>query len=467
MAMSVAQVAEIVPFLRDSRPDLRKAAANTCMQLAATEEGRLMLYEAGAVPWLCKLVGDVDAIAKDSITALINTGADVPAATEQMVNSGIVNSVMEVVVDQSQDCTPRRRDLCLTLLANVTTTEPGVERMLQLGGKGGPEGLHVRRLARALVTTLAAAEEAAAAAAAAGGGGGGGSSGGVDQWQHAASLLCNVTREETGRQILARADTGVLEDLLPQLRSAVAARRRGISGCIRNLCFDAKLHPRLLDGARVLPHVLRGLASSRDAYSFQDKVALDPMVWRAPAGEGAMTFHEREPDAETRGNLLEALQLLCAHPESCAALRKQATLLQGTYCVVRETARRETDERLLVACHAIATALAAPQDAAAAAPTRAAAAAATTSSGSGSDAAAASSGGSSSNEARDDAKRAAPREQVLNDAQSDEAQVVDAEAEEEEAIPADVAALLYAELRDGISGIALSQDGGEGDAGGS
>jgi hypothetical protein len=31
-------VDDIVPFLKDARPDLRKVAASTCVQVAATEE---------------------------------------------------------------------------------------------------------------------------------------------------------------------------------------------------------------------------------------------------------------------------------------------------------------------------------------------------------------------------------------------------------------------------------------------
>jgi hypothetical protein len=37
-------VDDIVPFLKDARPDLRKVAANTCMQVATTEEVSLKCY---------------------------------------------------------------------------------------------------------------------------------------------------------------------------------------------------------------------------------------------------------------------------------------------------------------------------------------------------------------------------------------------------------------------------------------
>ena len=73
-------------------------------------QGRLLLHEAGAVPWLCRLTGDMQATARDAIRALINIGADVSAAMEDMARAGVINGVMEVAAEQEQVCA-----LCLLL----------------------------------------------------------------------------------------------------------------------------------------------------------------------------------------------------------------------------------------------------------------------------------------------------------------------------------------------------------------
>jgi hypothetical protein len=56
------------------------------------------------VPWLCRLTGDMQATARDAIRALINIGADVTTAMEDMARAGVINGVMEVAAEQEQVC---------------------------------------------------------------------------------------------------------------------------------------------------------------------------------------------------------------------------------------------------------------------------------------------------------------------------------------------------------------------------
>ena len=143
------------------------------------------------------------------------------------------------------------------LLANVSATEKGAKRMMQVeeeeekkkeeeaaaeggGGKEGEDpsssssttnhlpqaqkknllvGLHVRRLLRWFLSQYdAAAEE--------------------DEWQHVASVLHNVSQLQEGRDLLRKRTTNLIASLLPQLDSCNPIRRRGVACAVRNCCFE-------------------------------------------------------------------------------------------------------------------------------------------------------------------------------------------------------------------------------------
>ena len=197
--------------------------------------------------------------------------------------------------------------------------------MLQLGEQAAVlQGLHVRRLTRSFLANSSSSSSNSSSNSSSSSSSSNSSSSGpqqLDEWQYVASILCNVTRLSAGRDVLKRPELRLLELLLPQLHHPNAVRRRGIAGCLRNLCFEETCHQRLLQGARVLPALLQRLADARsDEYSFEEKVILDPGVWRvtessaersadSSAGAGTVVqqlqlLQGREPDAETRSNLV-------------------------------------------------------------------------------------------------------------------------------------------------------------------
>ncbi len=48
---------ELIGFLRDRRPDVRKAAADAVLGLTGTPDGIRLLVEAGTVDTLCTMIG--------------------------------------------------------------------------------------------------------------------------------------------------------------------------------------------------------------------------------------------------------------------------------------------------------------------------------------------------------------------------------------------------------------------------
>ena len=79
---------ELVPFLTDSKANVRAIAVEHIKALTATPEGINELSKSDVVKPLTQLIGDQLNIAKDAITALINLceNADLMAQVNYFVN---------------------------------------------------------------------------------------------------------------------------------------------------------------------------------------------------------------------------------------------------------------------------------------------------------------------------------------------------------------------------------------------
>ncbi|CAM9774936.1 unnamed protein product, partial [Laminaria digitata] len=146
------------------------------------------------------------------------------------------------------------------------------------------------------------------------------------------------------RKALRRPDPQVaLSELLPQLASANPVRRWGIAGCVRNCCFEELDHAWLLHEVKVVPHLLMRLSDDTDQYDFDEKVVLDPRVWRREEGAAA---RRREPVQCIKRDVVEALLQLCAILDSRQSLRKM-----GVYFVIREVDKSEPDGEISQVCY--------------------------------------------------------------------------------------------------------------------
>lgn len=97
------------------------------------QEGRRGLVNAKALPVLCRLTADRAEVADSATSTLINLCADEqPHVVEELLSRGLVDRLMETV--STPDCT--FRDRALMLLANVTATEMGCRKMMQVREAG-------------------------------------------------------------------------------------------------------------------------------------------------------------------------------------------------------------------------------------------------------------------------------------------------------------------------------------------
>ena len=114
------------------------------------------------------------------------------------------------------------------LLSNLTRNVEGADRMMQSDNED-LRGLHMRKLLHWYTNNQVTSAESA----------------GVE-WDHVAYITFNVSQAQDGRDLHRRRSTGILAQLIPQLRSASVLRRRGTAGTLYNMCFEEEDHYWLL-----------------------------------------------------------------------------------------------------------------------------------------------------------------------------------------------------------------------------
>lgn len=340
---------ELVGFLGASRADLQRAAVEATLGVH-DHDGLTNLIKAGAIEPLCRLSSRPGDIGNDALSALVklsSTGPSADQACDDLVNCGATNRMTEIALTsppaatdvEASDAWRKRINFALAILANVTRTERGA---VEFCGKSMPNEAIVKDgdqdnvesqlkpakptltllLSRFLLPTLikktnaddeegesskddnknAHLEEDENAA-----------SKSDDPYQHMAAVLMNATQVEQGRKFVMKLQhkkkdvppTSVLQLILPQLRSPNKIRRRGISGAVKNCCFDKDSSYWLLNEVDIVKQLLYPLAGPEELDP-DDKIGLDPDLWL----EGPDKV--REPDEVTRQCLVEAILLLLA-----------------------------------------------------------------------------------------------------------------------------------------------------------
>ncbi|RHY37777.1 hypothetical protein DYB37_009893 [Aphanomyces astaci] len=327
--MSVSkEVTELVEFLSNPRADVRQSAIQLTVGLTGTDSGIQQLIKADAVKALCRLIGDMNAIARDAIHALVNITALHPGACENALKHDIVNRLMNQLDSDFQ-----HKDLSVMLLANVTTTPEGAKALVTNDAKYSVREVILQNLT---VRFLESEPEPD----------------GIDpttnepkwddDYQYVANVLANITQLEEGRAFLLRLRTkqgqpgqvqSLVHVLLPQVHSANVIRRRGIIQALRNLCFDSDNHFFLYDTLDIVVHLQRRLAGP-EPLEDADKVGMSSSVLAVLGPK-----KKRETDAQVRKDIVECLLLLCSSRNGRNILRQKKV-----YPIIRNAHLVEADE---------------------------------------------------------------------------------------------------------------------------
>lgn len=286
------ELEELLGFLSSPSPPLRKAAVNIVRDLTGSDDGlqSLARYSNIALPSLSHLLVESKEVSEPAAEALINMSQTSELA-EKMVSMGMIKTVMEVLYKQE----PVVMRLLVMFLVNLTQSDAGIDLLLQIGEEK-MQGLYVMKLVRSFCTS---SDEKSG-----------------DPFEHVASVLVNISKRAEGRKLLLDPKRALMKQVIRQFDSTSLLRKKGVSGTIRNCCFEAESQlPNLLLISEFLwPALLLPIAGNK-IYSEQD-------ISKMPLELGSALSIEREQvtDPEIRVQTLDAIYLLALQEAGRRAL---------------------------------------------------------------------------------------------------------------------------------------------------
>ncbi|KAH6763133.1 ARM repeat superfamily protein [Perilla frutescens var. hirtella] len=277
------ELEELIGFLSHPSPPIKKAAVNIVRDYTGSEEGIQSLgkYFAVAVPSLFLILAEKKEVSEPAAEALVNL-SQVPDLAGKMVEMGIIKIVMDILYKLECDI----KHLLVMLIVNLTQLDVGIESLLQNEDEK-MQGLYIMKLVRSFCTSSSEKK-------------------GDDPFEHVASILVNISQKEAGRKLLLDPKRGLLKQIIRQFDSPSPLRKKGVSGTIRNCCFEAEnqLQNLLLISEFLWPALLLPVAGNK-IYNEQD-------TSKMPLELGSALSIEREAvtDPEIRVQVLDAIYLL-------------------------------------------------------------------------------------------------------------------------------------------------------------
>jgi len=313
------------------------------------------LIQHGAVPALTKLTSMPGRTGLHALHALVNLSSMPSSAfqcVEDAINAGAISRACEIALSATVEDLKNNLEIAdrvnsaISLLANVTRVERGAVELL------GPSNFNedeskIEDISKPLMTLLLSRFI---------------STGHEDHrctfddkhkqglhdpYQHVAALLMNITQCESGRRYVLKLRSGddnskdtdnstcVLQSILPQLRSKNKFRRRGVAGAVKNCCFETDSAWWLLNEIKILKYILYPLAGPEEL-DLDDKTGMEPELWL----EGPDKV--REPEAEIRLLLVEAILLLCA----AGRMSRNTIRTQKAFVILKMTDMVEESEEV-------------------------------------------------------------------------------------------------------------------------
>ncbi|KAL5061590.1 hypothetical protein RYX36_023327 [Vicia faba] len=276
------ELEELVSFLSSPSPQITKAAVDIVRGLTGSDEGIHSLSNQAntLIPSLSRLLTAPKEVSEAAAEALVNLSQNSNLA-EEMVRMRIVETTMDVLY--KPECRVTR--LLVMLLVNLTQLDAGTDSLLQTDDEK-VRGLYVMKLVRSFCRTTHENND--------------------DSFEHVGSILVNITKQRAGRELLLDPKRSLLKQIIRQFDSNSSLRKKGVSGTIRNCCFEAEnqLQNLLLVSEFLWPALLLPVAGNK-IYSEEDRKKM-------PLELGSVLSIEREPvnDPEIRTQVLEAIYLI-------------------------------------------------------------------------------------------------------------------------------------------------------------
>lgn len=313
------EAAELLPFLvLGARADLQAAAAQHVLALTGAGSGRTLL--AGQPALLRALVdlavAPAPAPSRDASRALVNLAAD-PGVHWQLLAADpeLPTRLLRCVLDPQWPWAEE----AAAVLANLSREPAPCAALMEKLMAAEPERLGLERLINALC--MPSYNTAA-------------------PLHYLGPLLSNLSQQAEVRAFLLDPDRCVVQRLLPLTQfTDSSVRRGGVVGTLRNCCFEHRHHKWLLGPqVDILPFLLLPLAGPEEfSEEEMDQLPVD-LQYLSPD-------KQREPDADIRKMLIEAIMLLTATAPGRKHVRDQ-----GAYLILRELHSWESEPDVRVAC---------------------------------------------------------------------------------------------------------------------
>ncbi|XP_030961407.1 protein HGH1 homolog [Quercus lobata] len=276
------ELEELIGFLSSPSPQITKAAVDIVQGLTGSEDGLKSLahYANIVLPSLSRLLAGPKEVSEPAAEALVNLSQDTDLA-QKMVEMGMVKIAMEILYKPESGISK----LLVMLLVNLTQLDAGIASLLQTEDEK-MNGLYVMKLVRSFCRSSSETSD--------------------DPFEHVASILVNISKQEAARKLLLDPKRGLLKQIIRQFDSSSPLRKKGVSGTIRNCCFEAEsqLQNLLLISEFLWPALLLPVAGNK-IYNEKD-------TSKMPLELGSALSIEREPvtDPEIQVQVLEAIYLI-------------------------------------------------------------------------------------------------------------------------------------------------------------
>ncbi|KAL0003913.1 hypothetical protein SO802_011474 [Lithocarpus litseifolius] len=276
------ELEELIGFLSSPSPQITKAAVDIVRGFTGSEDGLKSLahYANIVLPSLSRLLAGPKEVSEPAAEALVNLSQDTDLA-RKMVEMGMVKIAMEILYKPESGISK----LLVMMLVNLTQLDAGIASLLQTEDEK-MNGLYVMKLVRSFCRSSSETSD--------------------DPFEHVASILVNISKQEAARKLLLDPKRGLLKQIIRQFDSSSPLRKKGVSGTIRNCCFEAEsqLQNLLLISEFLWPALLLPVAGKK-IYNEKD-------TSKMPLELGSALSIEREPvtDPEIQVQVLEAIYLI-------------------------------------------------------------------------------------------------------------------------------------------------------------
>uniref|UniRef100_A0A7N2LBQ6 Protein HGH1 N-terminal domain-containing protein n=1 Tax=Quercus lobata TaxID=97700 RepID=A0A7N2LBQ6_QUELO len=198
------ELEELIGFLSSPSPQITKAAVDIVQGLTGSEDGLKSLahYANIVLPSLSRLLAGPKEVSEPAAEALVNLSQDTDLA-QKMVEMGMVKIAMEILYKPESGISK----LLVMLLVNLTQLDAGIASLLQTEDEK-MNGLYVMKLVRSFCRSSSETSD--------------------DPFEHVASILVNISKQEAARKLLLDPKRGLLKQIIRQFDSSSPLRKKGV-----------------------------------------------------------------------------------------------------------------------------------------------------------------------------------------------------------------------------------------------